>query len=405
MSVRALIVSVILVSMLLVIAAASYYLPGDRASVLARHASAIVATCKDVAYPPACYDEEIPRLMSQGLSMEEAFTVTRLIQDTVPDYFYCHVLGHRLAELETAKDISQWTSVVARCPTGMCSNGCIHGAAQERFRAESLSPEEIEVALPALAQTCSSDGIRPFTGVEQGSCYHSLGHLAMFITDGKTNDALAVCDAIAPVDDDAVTLCREGVFMQIFQPLEPEDEALVRDFAPSSATEARSYCDAFSGDSREACYRESWPLQRSLFETAQGVDTFCTFATSAESVKRCYASAFYIVVPELEFDEARIVSFCDGFDEKRRAQCYASAAGRMLETDDRLLSNAVRMCAVAESKGVGMRCYVELLVYSSNGFAPESDGFYTFCAALPEPWSERCMSGLGSRVETEALDL
>ncbi|MBX9765211.1 hypothetical protein K2X83_01060, partial [Patescibacteria group bacterium] len=106
---------------------------------LERLAEKVIATCSKESYPPTCYDEEIPRLMDTGLSMEEAFQVTTVIQNKVSDYFYCHVLGHNLSAKETAKDPSKWTEVVARCPVGMCSNGCLHGAAQERFRAESLS--------------------------------------------------------------------------------------------------------------------------------------------------------------------------------------------------------------------------------------------------------------------------
>ncbi len=372
---------------------------------LARYADAVIATCNTVPYPRACYDEELPRLMRRGLSMEETFAVTKLVQEQVPDYFYCHVLGHRLAEQETAKDVSQWTDVITRCPTGMCSNGCIHGAAQERFRAESLSPEEIEAALPELRETCSLGGARAFTGVEQASCYHSLGHLAMFMTAGKTQEALGVCAAIVPTEDGSATLCYEGVFMQIFQPLEPEDVALVRDFAPESQAEAHSFCSSFPGEEGGACHRESWPLARDTLSTAAGVDAFCSFATGAENAKRCYSSLFYVLVPQLNFEEEKIVALCDSFDEKRAAQCYASAASRTLETDERLIPDAARLCAIAADKGASIRCYSELLFYSVNGFTEGSEAFHTLCSALPEPWGSRCENGVGHQVRVGDLDL
>jgi len=372
---------------------------------LARYADTVIATCSTATYPPACYDEELPRLMRRGLSMEETFAVTKLVQEQVPDYFYCHVLGHRLAEQETAKDVSQWTDVIARCPTGMCSNGCIHGAAQERYRAESLSPEEIEAALPELTQTCSMEGARTLTGIEQASCYHALGHLAMFMTAGKTQQALDVCAAIVPVEDGYATLCYEGVFMQIFQPLEPEDVALVRDFAPESQPEARSFCDSFPEEESAACHRESWPLARDTLSTAVGVNAFCSFATEAESAKRCYSSLFYVLVPQLNFDEEKIVGLCDSFDEKRAAQCYASAASRTIETDERLIPQAASLCAIAAEKGAGIRCYSELLFYSVNGITEGSQAFQELCRALPEPWGSRCENGEGHKVRVGDLDL
>ena len=46
-----------------------------------KHATAILKICEKETYHPACYDREIPKLMDKGLSMEDAFAVTRLIQE------------------------------------------------------------------------------------------------------------------------------------------------------------------------------------------------------------------------------------------------------------------------------------------------------------------------------------
>ena len=100
-------------------------------------AETIIATCAQESYAPSCYDKEIPKLMDEGYSMEQAFAVTQVARKD-PSYQYCHVLGHYLAAKETQKDPENWKDVIARIPLGMCSNGAIHGAFQERFRAESL---------------------------------------------------------------------------------------------------------------------------------------------------------------------------------------------------------------------------------------------------------------------------
>ncbi|MEZ4200780.1 MAG: hypothetical protein R3B69_04370 [Candidatus Paceibacterota bacterium] len=98
--------------------------------------------CNRLRTGPKCYDEEIPKLMDAGMSMEDAFAVTATIQDLDPSYQYCHVLGHELSAKETAKDPSRWKDVVARSPLGMCSNGGVHGAFQERFRVEHFDEDE-----------------------------------------------------------------------------------------------------------------------------------------------------------------------------------------------------------------------------------------------------------------------
>lgn len=373
---------------------------------LERYAADIVRECAKASYKPSCYDEEIPKLMDRGLTMEEAFQVTVIVQDTVSDYFYCHVLGHNLAAKETAKDPNQWTSVVARCPAGMCSNGCLHGAAQERFRAESLSDEEVLSLIPQLSEICEQGHGRDYTGLEQASCYHSLGHLAMYITGADIRTATDVCDQIAKKEsgDDYTQTCYEGAYMQIFQPLEPEDFALVKDIAPTSSVGAKTYCNEFSGEYRAACYRESWPLYRESLSTGEGVERFCSLVADSVSIRRCFNAMFYVLTAQFNFDSSKIVSLCESFSEKRKAQCFANAASRFIETDYRLVKDALRLCEIAKDHGVGDRCYDELLFYSTFNFHKGSDAFNALCSALPEPWKTKCFNGEGMEVEQTKND-
>ena len=64
---------------------------------LGKYAETVWQRCGSAQFTPSCYDEEIPRLMDEParLSMEEAFAVTRIIQEKDPKYAYCHVLGHK----------------------------------------------------------------------------------------------------------------------------------------------------------------------------------------------------------------------------------------------------------------------------------------------------------------------
>lgn len=373
---------------------------------LERHAADVVRICSKDSYPPKCYDEEIPKLMDRGLSMEEAFEVTVLIQDRVSDYFYCHVLGHNVSAKETAKDPSQWTTVVARCPAGMCSNGCLHGAAQERFRDDTLSTEQIQELIPQLAEICEQGHGRNYTGLEQASCYHSLGHLAMYISGADIRTATDVCDNIAKKEDgsDYTQTCYEGAYMQIFQPLEPEDFALVKDIAPQNIEKAKAFCDTFSGEYRAACYRESWPLYGESLTQKGGLENFCSLIPDSLSIRRCFNAMFYVLTAQFNFDFSKIVSLCENFSEKRKGQCFANAASRFIETDYRLIDDAVRLCVVAAEHGVGERCYDELLFYSTFNFHKDTEAFNTLCAALPEAWKTKCFNGEGMSVEQTKND-
>src|SRR6185369_2960133 len=96
-------------------------------------ADRVIQKCKTANPRDVCYNIEIPRLM-KFISMEDAFSVTRIVQDKDPQFLYCHVLGHELASIETKKDPSKWKEVIGRCPSGVCSNGCVHGAFQEKYK-------------------------------------------------------------------------------------------------------------------------------------------------------------------------------------------------------------------------------------------------------------------------------
>lgn len=362
-----------------------------------QYAEKVIAACAKENYPPSCYDNEIPKLMDRGLSMEETFEVTSIIQGKVNNYFYCHVLGHRLSEKETAKDPLKWTEVVARCPTGMCSNGCLHGAAQERFRNDVLTPEQVQSLLPELTQVCEEGYGRAFTGLEQASCYHSLGHLSMYITGADADASVAVCDDIAQKgDNDYRKTCYEGAYMQIFQPLEPEDFALVKDIPATTTVSAHAYCGQFTGEKRDACNRESWPLYRASFDAPSGLEAFCSLASAnADSKRYCYNAMFYVLTAQYNFDKDKITQLCEGVPQERKGQCFANAASRLIETDYRLIPDALEMCKRADTDGVGPRCYDELLYYSAFNFHQGSDAFNALCKALPEPWSGKCFAGEG----------
>ncbi len=370
------------------------------------YANEIIAECKNSSYKPACYDREIPKLMDKGLSMENAFQVTSIIQGKTGDYYYCHVLGHELASKETAKDPTQWTQVIARCPAGMCSNGCVHGAAQERFRAESLPSSEVEKLVPQIATICESGPGSAFTDLERASCYHSLGHLAMYMTHADIATATNICDTVTAKNHrpDFTQLCYEGAYMQIFQPLEPEDFALVKDIAPTSTQSASAFCDTFAGERSAACHRESWPLSSDGLKKAPGVVAFCSILPEPRYQEECYEAMFYVMTAQFNFDETKIIPFCKGFAEKREAQCFANSASRFIETDYRLVPKAAAVCKIADALGIGTRCYQELLFYSTYNFHKGSDGFNALCSALPEPWGTRCKNGEGVRVPIGSLD-
>lgn len=359
----------------------------------------ILETCAEESYRPACYDREIPKVMDRGYSFEDAFAITKAIQRQDDGYWYCHVLGHNLSAKEAEKDLEKWTDVVSRCPQGTCSNGCLHGAFQARFRGARLSEADIQALLPELTTICTlADTNRGYTGLEQASCYHALGHLTMYITgnDHTRADiftALDICDQVARTDSDAdfLSLCYDGAFMQIFQPLEPEDELLVEEIAPASTAAAAQFCNQFTGLQKTSCHIESWPLSiDAMLEDERGIEDFCQQDFTKENAERCRAAMFNVVAAQTQYDADKVTALCRSVSFNNRDQCYQTAATRFIETDYELKDEAVAVCNAANAEGLRPACFEELVKYSTFNYIPDSKEFVAFCDALPNPWSDMC---------------
>lgn len=382
--------------LILITAGEIFFLASHRTSLgkknIKQYADEIIKKCSSYSRTATCYDKEIPKLMD-FISMEDAFEVTKIVQDQDKSYPYCHVLGHNLSAREVDKDPSKWKEVVSRCPSGMCSNGCIHGGFQERFRAESLTDEQIEQIKPDLKTICEDRPNWHPTGLEQASCYHALGHLTMYLTAADINKALNLCKELSVKDDgrDLSQLCFDGSFMQIFQPLEPEDFALIKG-KEVTKDQADTFCSRFSGSQKGSCISESWPLFRGeLISDPKKLILFCSRDDKNEQ-DRCYSALFYVLAAQFQFDSNTIKTYCTGLPAERMGQCFANAASRFIETDYRNIGKSVDLCNQADKLGQGDRCFSELLLYSTYNFHKGSEGFQTLCSSLPGAWKEKCFS-------------
>lgn len=356
-------------------------------------AQMVLEACKNASHKPSCYDKEIPR-RTEDLSLADSFVVTKIVQKWDQNYWYCHVLGHALSARETAKDTTKWKDVVSQCPSGMCSNGCIHGAFQERFRKEAFAtPQEAYALVPELREVCEERENWHPTGLEQATCYHALGHLAMYITDADIHTSVDICKQVAIKKDgrDFTQVCFDGVFMQIFQPLEPEDFTLVEGKNPDRDG-LYNFCKNFEGKIRASCWSEGWPLFREEIKTPQGLTKFC--ATFPENIEqnRCYQGMFYVITAQFNFDENKIIPFCAGMPVEHKAECFSQAASRLIETDYSLVEKSIGLCRVAERIEAGEECYQSLINFSTFNFKHGSSQFDALCNALPVPWDTKCSS-------------
>lgn len=356
------------------------------------YALRILDTCAQEPFTQACYTREVPKLMDH-LTMEEAFAVTQKIQDQDSTFGYCHVLGHELSARETKKNSAQWKEVITRCPSGVCSNGCVHGAFQERFRTDAFSPSQIEGIMPDLTSVCEPRGTWQPTGMEQASCYHALGHLLMYITTASTLQSTALCNRVADkgTEGNFTRVCYDGVFMQIFQPLEPEDFALIKGKQPTR-TEHSAFCAPFKGTVPwVSCWTEGWPLYFGDLREPNNLVQFCSQVPQKDQLQ-CYNALIYVLVPQFQFDLTTMKSYCLDLPPQWRGRCFANTASRLIETDWKNISRAASWCAEIAQYDRAGDCFAELVTYSTFNFHEGSPEFYHLCGALPEPWKAKCFN-------------
>ncbi len=358
-------------------------------------AQRVISRCQNEAHRPACYEREIPKLMNT-LSMEDAFAVTRLVQDADPAFAYCHVVAHKLTAIETKKNPLRWKDVMLRCPQSACNYGCLHGSLIERFRGETLSDTQIAQTELSIKDLCEPrPGFAP-TEIERTMCYHGIGHLAMYMTGGDPARSIPVCERLAKRDDgrEYIKTCVEGVFMTVFQSIDPEDLALVIDIRPNKQ-DVGAFCEQY-GVYVANCRRESYAMFADETQTAEGLRSFCSYARGEEEKRDCYwavINAKTTIFFEQSDSVSRIGAYCRSFPADTRSWCWRGAAMRLVQIDPlRNVRAADSVCAMGSTQTEIQSCYQDLLYYAEFSFEKNSQPYKEYCGGLAESWRQQCVS-------------
>lgn len=337
-----------------------------------------------------CYENVVPNLFPR-MTLSEIFTLIREIRREDPTYQFCHVLAHKLGERVVAEDPERWIEAMALNPSdGLCSNGFIHGVIGGKFRAEVLDESALERFLPDFSRACEPHDTWKPSLLDQAICYHGMGHLYVYITDADLPKALSLCERTTKnATGDFSRVCIEGVFMQIYQPLEPDDFLMIErmPIKPTKVT-VRAFCATYERDEYEgACLRESWPYFRD--ELLQGgAQSFCSGQPNLTEETACYESAFSILGRQTLGAPERALTACAKAPEPRKNECYARVAMAYLEENRSDANTAISFCERAP-EGYSAPC-TEFLVQRASFIFGESPALQRFCRALPVSNKSAC---------------
>lgn len=363
-------------------------------------ADKITKICSKESYRPGCYDREIPKLMLKGFAtMEQAFAVTSQIQQKDTVYLYCHVLGHELSDIETRKNPDKWLDVITRCPTLACNNGCAHGAIMRRFKgSEVLSESQVKELLPDLNIACEPRGDWQPSELEISMCYHSIGHLAMYITDADIDRSIDICKKVGIKGNgkNYYQTCLQGVFMIIFQHLDQEDIALVSKIKPEK-DKVDEFCSRFKDLEFAACHVETWPYFSEELGTPTGIHKFCSYAKTDFYKKWCYDDAalrggFSVRLLESSGVDG-VAKFCMTMPSDIRGRCFPSIATAWVQDEPHYAPTSMSLCEEAGKYGFSDQCYKGLLFFSKFSFNKGSAEWNEYCSTFPEEYKSKCISG------------
>lgn len=354
-------------------------------------AQAVVNECAGSPDSSICYEDTISGLYPDH-SVDEVFEIVRLVRSLDTSYQFCHVLAHKLGERVVAEDPDRWLEAMSLNPSdGMCSNGFIHGVIGGRFRAEVLDDATLARYVPDFRRACEPREDWQATGLDRAICYHGMGHLYVFITDADISKALGLCEQTAPLDVRRV--CAEGVFMQIYQPLEPDDFELLKrlPYVPERET-YRAFCGAFSEGRAEylgACQREAWPLYRAEILDGSGAESFCDGQPNMQEEMNCYVTVSTIIGRMSLGSPETAAAACRRLPNVQQSICFESVARAVLEEDKNAAAESVALCLSAGGQA-GIACLDRLMQTQHFIFGDNVRQQKQFCAVMPESVRSRC---------------
>lgn len=357
---------------------------------IVRNADRLVALCAQEGDREKCYEREVPKLYGP-MKLPEVFDVLRVIRSKDPSYQFCHLLAHKLGEDSVLKDPSKWLDQIPNNPPdSLCSNGFIHGVVIGRFRDDVLTPAQMEAAMPDFKIACEPHGDWHPSQLDQAMCYHALGHLFDYIDNADMKRSLAACDEVAGNPGTYLRVCQEGVFMQMYQPVEPDDYELITHLGYKLTKDSyRTFCARFSDpNARGACLREAWPLVREDVVSGKGVRAYCSGQPQGLE-EACYQTAAAIVGRMSLNDESQASTACNYFPSEWRMLCYETAAQAFLEEDRTDATRAIQMCQRADNS-TARACLEELASRTNFIFGPDENMKRGFCAQLERKTEVRC---------------
>jgi hypothetical protein len=333
-----------------------------------------------------CYGEQIGKLVKQS-NFSYALEVLKEVENLDTKTQDCHLISHKIASEEVAKDPEHWFTMFEKVNQDICSGGFIHGALEGRMRFDS----SFEINARTIPQIC--DVIKKYTGKENDDpCAHVLGHILLAEKYGSIDDAQSVCKDLSSKYKSS---CLNGMFMENIT----RDNLVEHEIAGhieinrENASKAEELCLKQSNIiASESCWREISHMYVTLAKwIPENIYALCQAAPTEKLKDECYIHSFNETAIARSLSKDQMEGLCKPFlkDNKKLESCMGRVTRMMLTNSTKFMNRAVDFCGVFNTNVLKNMCFrrVGFTLVKVVKEAEHKD----LCALVPQEFNTYCL--------------
>lgn len=257
----------------------------------------------------------------------------------------CHDILHEIGRESFYKYGSFEDAVVFQ--SDFCNSGYIHGIFEAYFQ-EDADP------MANLSGQCIAYGKQTGRPFDVWQCIHGVGHGFMYLTGGKLDTSLALCDESFP--DASAGSCHNGVYMEVFN-----NELLA--FEPDYINVQDPFATCRDRDvAQEDCYM--------------------------------YVPTYFIQHRDMIFTQ--VLNLCFELDSDNRKSCISGVASEAVKRNMNAVSETVELCRGAGSFILQESCIDAVVGMYMNQTASYEAGA-ALCDDMPSEFVSACTKAATDR--------
>lgn len=253
---------------------------------IARVSSDISKFCRLEKEKEKCYVSKFEKIAKDN-SLSYTLELLSKLQKTDQSLEYCHVVAHKISNVEVSKNPQNWVNVFENVDLNACSRGFFHGVIEgySRFHPNFKIDQESMTDLCSKISTKTKKLVRGSDSY--AICIHAMGHMLLVEKDNDLQKSSIICSNLKSHAYD----CMQGIFMEEANRENLITHGIAKPFPwnRGNALEFEKICKSYFGLAGKACWGTIAHIYASISDgNYRNLYKFCNIAKEEEFVKKCY---------------------------------------------------------------------------------------------------------------------